>query len=343
MMAAHLSEKENFLRTISGETPEFVPTFRMMEWMFGCSVFRPPMRGGPGQAPPQGVKSTYKNLFGVPYVSEPMAGGGALPTPGEFILDDIRKWRDVIKRPAILDELDWEKAAKKDLDDRDPESLRLVQGGITNGYFQALVSYMGFNEGLIACIEEPEEVKELLHFLLELNLETGKKYLQYYKPDVFYGLDDIAHERAPFVSEEVFLDIFEPMWRAEITQFKEAGLPAQHHNCGFFEPFVPHIVNMGYNSWDPVQDSNDACAIKEKYGGKLTVCTGVTGNGFCSWPETTEEQVREEVRRVLDLYAPGGAYCFIGAILGAFGDESIAERNNWIRDEYEKNKYKYYK
>ena len=334
-MGAHLSEKENFLRTVSGETPEYVPVFRMMEWMFSSSALRPPL-SGPGAA------GGHTNLFGVEFVSEPTAGGGALPKPGVFILDDIRKWRDVIKRPPILDEIDWEKVAKKDLDNRDPAFLRLVEGGITMGYFQALMSYMGFTNGLIACIEEPEEVKELLNFLLEINLETGKKYIEYYKPDMFYGLDDIAHERAPFVSEDVFLDLFEPVWRAEMAPFKELGLPAQHHNCGYFEQFVPYIVDMGYNSWDPAQDSNDILGIKERYGGKLTVCTGVTGNGFCSWPETTEEQVRAEVRRVMDLYAPGGAYCFSGSILGPIGDEATATRNSWIRDEYEQHKFKYY-
>ena len=331
-MGLHLSEKENYLRTVSGEMPEYVPTFRMIEWMCGPSALRPPIGQGGG----------FTNLFGVEYVSEYTANNAALPKPGVFILDDIRKWRDVIKRPPLLDEIDWEAMAKKDLDERNPAKPKIGGGNFTFGYFQALVSYMGFTEGLIACIEEPEEVKALLHFLLELNVEAGKKFLHYYKPDVYYGADDIAHELSPFVSEEVFLDIFEPVWRAELAPFKEAGLPAQHHNCGRFEPFVPYIVDMGYNSWDPAQFSNDLVGIKEKYGRRLTLCTGVQSNGFCSWPETTEEEVRAEVRRVMDLFAPGGGYCFTGHILGAPGDEATAERNGWIQDEYEKNKFKYY-
>ena len=329
---AHLSEKENFLRTINGEDPEYVPTYRMMEWMCGISALRP-FGGG---------ESTFTNLFGVPFVSEYTANNAALPQPGAFILDDIRKWRDVIKRPAILDEIDYEATAKKDLENRDPALLKTGGGGITMGYFQALVSYMGFTNGLIACIEEPEEVKDLMNFLLSLNLEVGEKYLQYYKPDVYSMADDIAHELSPFVSEDVFLDIFEPVWRAEIKPFKEAGLPGQHHNCGKFEMFVPYIVDMGFNSWDPAQFSNDLLGVKAKYGRKLTICTGVQSNGFCSWEQTTEEEVRAEVRRCMDTYAPGGAYCFMGNILGPPGDEEAGKRNGWIKDEYEKNKFNYY-
>ena len=330
-MAAHLSEKENYLRTVNGGMPEYVPTYRMFEWMCATSALRP-----------FGVGDSNINLFGVEFVNEPTANNGAIPKPGVFILDDIRKWRDVIKRPPVLDEIDWEKTAKKDLEGRDPDQLKICSGNFTFGYFQALMSYMGFNEGLVACLEEPEEVKELMHFLLDLNLEVGEKLIKYYKPDAYWMADDIAHELAPFVSEDVFVDIFEPVWRAEIKPWKEAGLPAQHHNCGKFELFVPYMVDMGYNAWDPAQSVNDLLGIKEKYGRRLTLCTGVAGNGFCSWPETTEEQIRAEVRRVMDLYAPGGAYCFMGGILGSIGDEKTKERNGWIQDEYEKNKYNYY-
>jgi len=330
-MAAHLTEKENYLRTINGETPEYVPTYRMVDWMLWPTAIRPAFGSG-----------EFTDLFGVDFVTEYTANNGSIPKPGVFKLDDIRKWRDVVKRPPILDELDWEKMAKEDLDGRDPDLLKMWGGNITLGYFQALMNFMGFTNGLIACIEEPEEVKELMHFLLEINLEVGKNFLHHYKPDAFSAADDIAHERAPFVSEEVFLDIFEPMWRAELAPFKEAGLPAQHHNCGKFEAFVPYIVDMGYNAWDPAQNSNDLLGIKARYGRKLTICSGVQGNGFCSWPGTTEEEVRAEVRRVMDLYAPGGAYCFNGNILGPPGDEETAKRNGWIKDEYEKNKFNYY-
>ena len=330
-MAAHLSEKENFLRTLRGETPEYVPVFKLAEWWIQPSALRD-------------IKTGYGhiNLYGVKWVTESTAGGGALPMPGDFILDDIRKWRDIIKRPAILDEIDWAKVAKKDLDGRDPDILQMYCPNISFGYFQALMSFMGFTNGLIACIEEPEEVKELLHFLLDINLEIGENILRYYKPEAYNTGDDIAHERSPFVSEDIFLDLFEPMWRAEVAPFVDAGVPAEHHNCGKVEAFLPYIVDMGYCCWDPAQDSNDLLGIKEKYRRKLTICTGLQGNGFCSWPETTEEEIRAEVRRVMDLYAPGGSYCFSGGILGPLGDEESEKRNGWIKDEYEKNKYKYY-
>ena len=330
-MASKLTEKENILRMFRGEDYEYVPNGSIL--MRG-SVANSALPHATGNLQEDG---RIFNIFGVEFVNE----GGNIPKPGQFMLDDIRKWRDVIKRPAILDEIDWERQAKIDLEGRDdPNSIRVVDSALTMGYFQALVSFMGFTEGLVALIEEPEEVRELFHFFLELNIENGKKYLHYYKPEMYHGLDDIAHQRAPFVSEEVFLDLIEPMWRAEVSLFREAGCYAQHHNCGYFEPFAPFIADMGYNFWSP-QSMNDIVGLLTRLKGKLAMSQGLPFDFLQKNPAPTEEEVREEVRRVMDLYAPAGSYVFSGGFAPP-DDEEGAKRSAWILDEYEKNKFKYF-
>ena len=332
-MAAHLSEKENYLRVMNGEIPEYVPRSLWMQCSVRPSAFN--------RMPEPGQQDFREVFFGIPMVMEP--NSGPIPKPNDFLLDDIRKWRDVIKRPKIIDEIDWEAMAKKDLDGRDPALLRVGGGSVGNGYFMMLTYFMGFNNALIACIEEPEEVKELLNFILELNLELGKEYLYWYKPDVYSMGDDIAHERATFVSEDVFLDLFEPMWRKNVALYKEAGLPAEHHNCGAFWPFVKYIVDMGFNGWNPAQPRfNDLPAIKREYGRKLVICGAFENNGMVSWPQTTEEEIRAEVRRIMDELAPGGGFAFGGGVLGHPENPMVVERNAWITDEYEKNKFNYY-
>ena len=136
-----LTARENFMRLLRCETPEYIPEFNLMWGTF----FRPSCYSAT-----RNPDNTGKDYFGVEWVTEGSAIQGALPKPGDFILDDIRKWRDVIKRPQILDEVDWESMSKKDLDARDPSLPKIGGGGISMGYFQALVSFMGFNEGLIA-------------------------------------------------------------------------------------------------------------------------------------------------------------------------------------------------
>ncbi|MCL2137685.1 MAG: hypothetical protein FWH40_09285 [Coriobacteriia bacterium] len=334
-----LTPYENYLRMMRGEMPEFVPSMGDSGGMFGVQMsYNKGWRPAFGETTPGEI---WYDIFGVPYVSEWNASNGSLPAPGQFILEDITKWRDVVKRPEVLNNIDWEYCASVDLPKLDPQFL--VSGGpsIGNGYFQMLVSFMGFDNGLIACMEEPEEVKALLNFLLELNLELAKNYIHYYKPGMYNFADDIAHDRAPFVSLEIFTDIFEPMWRATTAPYKDAGCLASHHNCGKLDEFIPYIWDMGFNAWNPAEPQNDILAIKAAFP-KLAICGAFAGNGFVSWPETTEEEVRAHVKETLDKYAPGGGYAFGGYIMGPPEDPVAAVRQGWINDEFEKLRYSYY-
>ena len=154
-----LTEKENLLMALRGEVPEWVP--RNMY----PSPGHPPASAGCGpsflnarRTPPGGF-----DIWGVEFVTTKDTGGMAIPKPGRFILDDITKWRDVIKAPDISD-IDWETMAKKDLA-RIDRNQTAVSAMVHVGYFQSLCNFMGFNEGLMAMIEEPEEVYELFEYM----------------------------------------------------------------------------------------------------------------------------------------------------------------------------------
>jgi hypothetical protein len=327
---AVLSKKENFMRVLRGEVPEYVPEYNIFWGLNRPSVYRE-------RRNPDG---SGFDMFGVEYVIDGSSIKAALPKPGVFILDDIRRWRDVIKMPDYS-YVDWEKMAKKDIEKLDPELPRGGSAAPSGGFFQTLVAFMGFTEGLIACCSEPDEVKALMEYLADIAVDSAKKFVYYYKPDYGFLADDIAHERNPFVSLEMFRELFAPAWRRYINVFLEAGLPAMHHNCGHFEEFLDDIVDMGFNGWDPVQPSNDADAIKQKYGNKLALCGGFDPAPFLPiYDGVTEEEVRAAVKDLLDRLAPGGGYAFSGAVMG---DSPVAkERSAWILDEFEKLRYNYY-
>ena len=163
-----LSERENFLRALSGEVPEYVPIYNIF-W----SV-RPSINNG------DRINGVGKDIFGVEWTKEGSAVDAAMPKMDKFILEDIRKWRDVIKVPDYSG-VDWEAMAKKDLADRDPE---LPRGGGTavQGFFQTLMSTMGFTEGLIACYESPDEVSEMLNYICDFYRFTSPLHWRLFAP-----------------------------------------------------------------------------------------------------------------------------------------------------------------
>ena len=324
-----LNERENFLRALSGETPEYVPRYN-----HGWGI-RPSFLLGDRDSSGAG-----KDIFGIDWTKDGSSIDGAIPKPGEFLLDDIRRWRDVVRFPDFSD-LDWEAVSRKDLANHNPDQpVGAKPSGI--GFFQAVVSLMGFTEGLIACFEEPEEVKALINHMCDYHLAFADKVIQYYTPDYIAFGDDIAHERNPFISLEAFRDIFAPVWRRFIKFFKDKGYLATLHNCGHFEAFLDDAVDMGFNSWDPAQTSNDLIAIKKKFGNKLLICGGFDSRAFLPHLDVTEEEVRAAVKKVLDDLAPGGGYAFAGGVMSENDADVAAQRSKWINDEYERLKFSYY-
>jgi len=339
-MSAHLTQKENFLRVAHGEMPEYVPVLTF---------------GPPGDAPlmsmadplilggfrgPQGGKDPW----GVPYVTNAETNFAALPKPNDFILTDITKWRDVIKAPDYSG-FDWEAAAKADRAKyvQDSDKTTFTISGFAD-LFQQFVGMMGFNEGLCALYEEPEEVEALLDYMLEHSLYITKNLLHYYKPDGYYLLDDSATKLNPFISPEIFDKLFVPRYEKCLELARNDNVPIFYHNCGRCEDLMPSMVDIGVGIWDPAQVQNDLPAIKKRYGRKLAINGGFEYRMPDTWPNVDEEEVRNTVKETFARLAGDGGYIFSGMVSSLdFGDPTVQKVNGWIADEAKKLSTEYYR
>ena len=326
-----MTEKENVLRVLNGEIPEWLPRYMV------APTQKNPYPSAFAMAMPSFHKRERRgnedvDFWGVSYSATENTGGMALPTPGKFILDDITKWRDVIKAPDLSD-FDWEMMAAKDTAHINRNET-IVEMYTHVGYFQQLMAFMGFNEGLMALYEEPEECKALFEYMAEFYDEVAKKTIQYYKPDIMLINDDIATALNPFISLDMYREIIKP-YAARLGHIgQEAGLYIDMHCCGRCEEFLDDFMEFGVTMWNPAQVMNDLGAIKAKYGNKLTLIGCWDSSGPPSWPGATEETVRSEVRKCIDTYAPGGGFIFWGSMYGAQDDEDFHNRAAWLADEY---------
>jgi len=347
---SHLTPKQNLLRLLSGEIPEWVPSFSYYGSFPGVDEDPPNMalmnsaiRGG---MPPRGkiVIGDFKDIWGVTYESVEAVGGFALPKPGGFILDDIRKWRDVIKAPD-LSHIDWERVAKADIENLEysRDNVALFYSPI-NGYFLLLMAFMGFNEGLCALYEEPEEVKELYDYVHKFYLGVAVKYFEYVKPDVLLIGDDTASERAPFISPEMFRELLLPLYDDFARLARNRGIPICFHNCGKSGVFFNDLVRIGVSAWEPVQLSNDILEIQKKFGRNLVIGGGWEGRGSLLKPDVTDDEIRESVRVAMDTYAPNGGYMFAGSFTpGSTNDEATWHKNAVLQREVYEYGHKFYK
>ncbi|MBQ1332848.1 MAG: veratrol--corrinoid protein metyltransferase [Lachnospiraceae bacterium] len=328
---AKLTEKQNYLNMLKGETPEWIPFYdygmfpgsprKGCNMMIQAACTAMPMNGG-------------KDIWGVTWVPSESTMNALLPEPDNFILDDITKWRDVIKAPS-LDDVDWEMMVKKQIDDmtaagildRENQALHL---STHVGYFQMLVAFMGFVEGICAIVDEPEEVTALMEYLSDFYCNIERKMIEYAKPDVFQIIDDTAAQRTPFISRNQYRELIWPYHKRQADIAHEYGIPVAMHCCGNCQVFIDDWIDMGVRAWDPAQPVNDLEGIKAKYGNDLVIIGGWDPTPHIVFDDVTEEELRQSVRDTIDRLAPGGGYCWAVGLMRSVGREENSDRKNKI-------------
>jgi hypothetical protein len=327
-----ITEKENFMMFIRGEQPLWLPRYGMMVDKY--SKYPPAVLPcGPSFLNARRTPEGGFDMWGVPHIATEETGGAALPVPNNFLITDITKWRDIVKAPDMSD-IDWEAMAKKDLASIDRENTAVV-GTIHVGFFQQLMAFMGFSEGLCAIYEEPDEVKELFQYMADFIVEVTKKYIEYYKPDIMELTDDTATALNPFVSMDMYREMIKPYHYMQNKPALDAGIPIVHHNCGRCEDQIDDWIDIGIVAWNPAQVMNDLDGIKKKYGNKMGLIGCWDSSGPAGWDDATEELIKSEVRKTIDRFAPGGGFCFWGSAYGPVNDVRTENRKRWLTEEYE--------
>lgn len=337
-----LTPKENYLKVLNGETPEWVPSYSMMPVADDVRK-TPSVLLEPSILMPHRENNGGLDIWGVNYVGCDEAAGALLPEPNNFILEDITKWRDVIKAPD-LSNVDWEALAKKDIEKTGIDrNYTCVSYNTHMGYFQDLMSFMGFTNGLMALYEEPEECKALLEYISDFYCEVIEKSIDFYKPDIYTMMDDTAAWANPFISMDMFKEFFMPLYDRQASYARDRGIPITFHNCGKSMGFMEELHKIGITSWDPAQECNDLKYFKAKYGNSYTICGGWMNRDSLLADNVTDEEIYESVRATMNAYAGEGGYMWCGGFLGAVGDEKIKHKNAVVKKAVEEIGHSFYK
>ena len=333
---AQRTMREMYLDMSKGIRPDF-----LLQYSYGKNPYsdRAPVCSGCGPSVLRGERprdgKTFKNIWGVTYVANKEAGYAGLPEPGNFILHDITKWRDVIKAPDLSD-VDWEQMAKKDLERSREMGVDPTQSAIAfsthGGYFQTLMAFMGFVEGLCAIQEEPEEVYALFDYLCSFYTDVAEHCIDYYKPDLVQITDDVAAWAAPFMSPAQYRELVKPFQVRDAKLGNDRGIPIAMHCCGKCDMLIDDWVEFGVRYWDPPQTSNDLVAVQKKYGDRLVLEGGFDAIGDLMSPECTEERFKAAVKDAIDTYAVNGPFIFNHWLFGDPDNDMFNNRNRWMTE-----------
>ncbi len=326
-----ITPKENYLRLGRGEDCAYIPRFTMMgDEYLGEACCK--MLG------PQVFKQNHftdggYDMWGVRYVADANTGA-TLPEPNNFMLHDIEDWEKVLKFPERPEGLDYEKMYEADLKRSNiNRELSATMAGPGLMPFQELVALMGFTEGLCALVTDPETCLDMLNAMVDWIEPVMYATVEYYKPDIWYILDDTAAKQTPFFSMDVYRQVFKPIYTRLAKPATERGIPVEFHNCGKFQVQIPDMLDFGVKYTDPAQETNDLLEIQKKYHGKICLVGGWDWDHHipANWPDFEEEEIRQGVRDAIDKYGPGGGYAFGGGVPGVA--EAAKRVNMIVRDE----------
>ncbi|RKX74050.1 MAG: methyltransferase, partial [Spirochaetes bacterium] len=177
---------------------------------------------------------------------------------------------------------------------------------------------------------DKDNVKILMELLMERHMKTLEKVCESVGDivDILRFGDDLGMDSGPFMGLDVYKDIFEDH-RTRLCSYvhQNSGMSTYLHTCGSMYQYIPSLIDSGMDIINPVQTNcrdMDAAKLKNEFGNDIVFWGGgvdpreILNRG-------TPEEVRADVTRRLEIFAPGGGYVFnnIHNILGEVPPENI--------------------
>ena len=168
---------------------------------------------------------------------------------------------------------------------------------------------------LMDLLSEPVEVERLLDALLENHMRTLEKACEYVGDvvDIIRFGDDLGMDSGPFMSPEIYRALFKPRHKQLCDYVKKhSKMRTFLHSCGSLYKLLPDLIEVGYDILNPIQTSAaemDPGRLKKEFGRDIVFWgAGVDTRHILN--HGTPEQVREDVRRRLEIFMPGGGFVF---------------------------------
>ena len=233
------------------------------------------------------------------------------PLKGEMTVEQVERY----PLPDPLDPVRFVGLREAAIHVRDVEGRAVVFGNISAGIFEVLTWMRGYADAYADWGSSSPAALKLMDRVLQLQLTYWEKALSLVGDliDVAQIADDIAGQNGPLISPRSYRKLLKPLHK-ELCDFIHARTNAKifMHSCGAIRTFIPDFIEVGVDIINPVQVSAagmDSAELKRDFGKDIVFWGGgvdtqrVLGTG-------TPQAVREEVKRRLDDFMPGGGFIF---------------------------------
>ena len=171
------------------------------------------------------------------------------------------------------------------------------------GFFWFPRTLMGFNQLMLAFVDQPELLHTINRDLLEFNLRLFDQIERTCVPTFMTVAEDMSYNHGPMISKRMFDQFVAPYYRELIPRLQERNIIPIVDTDGDVTMLVPWLQELGVRGVLPLerQAGVDGMALRERYPDLLMV-----GHYDKMVMTRGEEAMRAEFDRLRPLMKKGG-------------------------------------
>jgi len=180
--------------------------------------------------------------------------------------------------------------------------------------FEVLENLRGWDNFLVDLISNQALAQYMFEARLEAVLKRWDLMLKILdnKPQIVCIGDDLGMENNTQISPETYRKFIKPIHKKFISFIKErTNAKIFMHSCGSIYRLIPDLIEVGVDILNPVQVSArnmDSKKLKKEFGKDLVFWGGIDTQHIL--PLGSVDEVKDEVKRRIDDFAPDGGYVF---------------------------------
>ncbi|WP_227761912.1 uroporphyrinogen decarboxylase family protein [Zhaonella formicivorans] len=197
----------------------------------------------------------------------------------------------------------------------DSTNAALCLAGVSAGFMEMAYWLRGYEQFFIDLASNPKMAHAILDKTVEIKIKYWEKALQLLGDliDVVVEADDFASQYGMIISPDTYRKFIKPRQKELFDTIKKNSKAfICFHSCGSVYNIIPDLIEVGVDALNPVQVSAtnmDSKKLKKEFGDVLTFWGGgvdtqrILNHG-------TPQQVKDEVKRRIEDFAPGGGFVF---------------------------------
>ncbi len=185
---------------------------------------------------------------------------------------------------------------------------KFIIGSCQCSVFEAAWYLRGLDTFMMDMAADPDYTNELLDVVMKYPLEMGLKFIELGVDMVWLG-DDIATQTNMMISPNMWREYLKPRYAHMFSEFKKANknIKLCYHSCGNLQEVVDELADIGLDVLNPIQPlAMEPTEFKKRYGKRLTMYGTLDVQKVM--PFGTRDDVKKEVKRLIDSCAQGGGF-----------------------------------